>query len=96
MLEVGEGRGRVTFLSLVKKDEEVFTPWFDEPLPAAVEAGPGPGPDSPSVMILQRVRESDESVRGPECIWGRGHYKTYGVADALALGSVLSSLQNQW
>lgn len=58
-VDVGGGR-RVTFASLAKKDEEVFVPWSSEPLPDAVEAGP----DSPAVMILRQVSESDEVRAG--------------------------------
>ena len=50
-VDVGGGR-RVMFVSLAKKDEEVFVPWSSQPLPTAVEAGP----NSPGVMLLRQVR----------------------------------------
>lgn len=51
MVDVGRGR-RVAFVSLAKKEEEVFVPGNASPLAAAVEAGPS----SPGVMILRQVR----------------------------------------
>lgn len=51
-VHVGGGR-RVAFLSLAKKEEEVFVPGASEPLAAALEAGPA----SPGVMILRQVSE---------------------------------------
>lgn len=52
MVDVGRGR-KVAFVSLAKKEEEVFVPGDALPLAAAVEAGP----DSPGVMILRQVRD---------------------------------------
>ncbi|CBJ49263.1 excinuclease ABC subunit C [Ectocarpus siliculosus] len=49
---VGGGR-RVTFVSLAKKEEEVYVPGSSEPLAAALEAGPS----SPGVMVLRQVRD---------------------------------------
>lgn len=51
MVDVGRGR-RVAFVSLAKKQEEVFVPGDASPLAAAVEAGPS----SPGVMVLRQVR----------------------------------------
>ncbi|CAN0032164.1 unnamed protein product, partial [Hapterophycus canaliculatus] len=51
-VDVGDGR-RVTFISLAKKEEEVFVPGSSEPLAAALEAGP----TSPGVLILRQVRD---------------------------------------
>lgn len=51
-VDIGKGR-RVTFVSLAKKEEEVFVPGASEPLAAAVEAGP----TSPGVMILRQVSD---------------------------------------
>lgn len=49
-VNIGRGR-RVTFVSLAKKEEEVFVPGENKPLAAALEAGP----TSPGVMILRQV-----------------------------------------
>lgn len=49
-VHVGGGR-RVLFVSLAKKEEEVFVPGASEPLVAALDAGP----TSPGVMILRQV-----------------------------------------
>ncbi|CAM9784540.1 unnamed protein product, partial [Ectocarpus fasciculatus] len=51
-VDVGGGR-RVTFVSLAKKEEEVYVPGASEPLAAALEAGPS----SPGVMVLRQVRD---------------------------------------
>ncbi|CAM9574423.1 unnamed protein product [Scytosiphon promiscuus] len=51
-VDVGGGR-RVTFISLAKKEEEVFVPGASEPLAAALEAGP----TSPGVLLLRQVRD---------------------------------------
>lgn len=61
-VDVGGGR-RVAFVSLAKKDEEVFVPWTKEPLAAAVEAGPS----SPGVMILRQVKPGRADEKG---VWG--------------------------
>lgn len=51
-VDVGRGQ-RVTFVSLAKKEEEVFVPGANKPLAAALEAGP----TSAGVMILRQVRD---------------------------------------
>eukprot|EP00903_Cladosiphon_okamuranus_P010412 g9848.t1 len=51
-VHVGGGR-RVLFVSLAKKEEEVFASGASEPLVAALDAGP----TSPGVMILRQVRD---------------------------------------
>lgn len=55
-VNVGAGRS-VMFVSLAKKEEEVFVPWARDPLAAAVKAGPS----SPGVMILRQVRTCSRS-----------------------------------
>lgn len=63
-VDVGGGR-RVTFISLAKKEEEVFVPGASEPLAAALEAGP----TSPGVLILRQVRRE-----GPLCERPGSHF----------------------
>lgn len=68
-VDVGGGR-RVTFVSLAKKEEEVYVPGSSEPLAAALEAGPS----SPGVMVLRQV---SNRVRPSRATWplichGRG------------------------
>lgn len=53
-VDVGGGR-RVAFLSLAKKEEEVFVPGASEPLPAAVQAGPR----SPALILLRQARKKN-------------------------------------
>lgn len=57
-VDVGGGR-KVTFISLAKKEEEVFVPGASEPLAAALEAGP----TSPGVLILRQVSASGPWTR---------------------------------
>lgn len=56
-VDVGGGR-RATFVSLAKKEEEVFVPGASEPLSAALEAGP----TSPAVMLLRQVSQHGQRV----------------------------------
>lgn len=68
MVDVG-GQRKVPFVSLAKKEEEVYAPRASLPLAAAVEAGPS----SPGVMLLRQVRMAGQVFGGFTISHGKGN-----------------------